>query len=217
LAHHREPRIAIIGAGMAGIATAVTLLRHGFGDFTLFEKGGDVGGVWHWNTYPGLTCDVPSNLYQFSFAPKPDWSHVWADGADIQRYHRDVVDRFDLAGRLRLNCEVVAAEYDSHDGSWQLTTADGAEHRVDFVIAATGLLHHPPETRGRTIGGACGRLSSARSKIAKRVGQQRVPSADRDRRRCSSLGFDQMNTARCSTRLARRTVLRQGCNARGAA
>ena len=54
----REPRIVIIGAGVAGIATAVTLQRAGFHDFTILEKGADVGGVWHWNRYPGLTCDV---------------------------------------------------------------------------------------------------------------------------------------------------------------
>ena len=58
----REPRIVIIGAGVAGIATAVTLQRAGFHDFTILEKGADVGGVWHWNQYPGLTCDVPSQL-----------------------------------------------------------------------------------------------------------------------------------------------------------
>ena len=61
----REPRVVIIGAGIAGIATAVTLQRNGFHDVTILEKGSDVGGVWHWNRYPGLTCDVPSQLYQF--------------------------------------------------------------------------------------------------------------------------------------------------------
>jgi len=72
----RQPRIVIIGAGVAGIATAVTLQHEGFHDFTILEKGTDVGGVWHWNRYPGLTCDVPSQLYQFSFAPKPDWTSL---------------------------------------------------------------------------------------------------------------------------------------------
>ncbi|MGV0602288.1 FAD-dependent oxidoreductase, partial [Mycolicibacterium pulveris] len=51
----REPRIVIIGAGVAGIATAVTLQRAGFRRLTILEKGADVGGVWHWNRYPGLT------------------------------------------------------------------------------------------------------------------------------------------------------------------
>jgi cation diffusion facilitator CzcD-associated flavoprotein CzcO len=137
----REPRIVIIGAGVAGIATAVTLQREGFHDFTILEKGADVGGVWHWNRYPGLTCDIPSQLYQFSFAPKPDWTGMFARGDEIQRYLRDVVARFDLDKHLRLNSEVVSTEFTG--SAWQIGTADGAELEADFVIAATGVLHHP--------------------------------------------------------------------------
>ena len=88
----RDPRIVIVGAGMAGIAVAHVLKQSGFNDFTILEKGSDVGGVWHWNRYPGLRCDVPSYGYQFAFAPKPDWKHVWATGDEIQRYHRDLID-----------------------------------------------------------------------------------------------------------------------------
>jgi cation diffusion facilitator CzcD-associated flavoprotein CzcO len=137
----REPRIVIIGAGVAGIATAVTLQRAGFHDFTILEKGADVGGVWHWNQYPGLTCDVPSQLYQFSFAPKPDWTGIFAPGDEIQRYLRDVVDQFDLRDRIRLNSEVVSTVFDG--ATWRVATADGTELEADFVIAATGVLHHP--------------------------------------------------------------------------
>ena len=120
----REPRIVVIGAGIAGIATAVTLQRAGFHDFTILEKGSDVGGVWHWNRYPGLTCDVPSQLYQFSVAPKPDWSGLFAPGDEIQRYLRDVVARFGLDDHLRLNTEVVSAVFTG--SKWRVTTSDGA-------------------------------------------------------------------------------------------
>ncbi|GAB2703557.1 flavin-containing monooxygenase [Nocardia thraciensis] len=137
----RAPKIIIIGAGVAGISTAVTLEKAGFDDFVILEKGGDVGGVWFWNRYPGLTCDVPSQLYQFGFAPKPDWSRVWATGPEIQRYHAEVVDRFGLREHLRLNCEVTDAVFDGR--RWTVTVADGTELRADFVIAATGVLHHP--------------------------------------------------------------------------
>jgi cation diffusion facilitator CzcD-associated flavoprotein CzcO len=137
----REPRIVIVGAGVAGIATAVTLQREGFHDFTILEKGADVGGVWYWNRYPGLTCDVPSQLYQFSFAPKPDWTGIFAPGGEIQRYLRDVIERFDLDKHLRLNSEVVSTEFTG--SAWQIGTADGAELEADFVIAASGVLHHP--------------------------------------------------------------------------
>lgn len=137
----REPRIVIIGAGVSGIASAVTLLRNGFRDFVILEKGSDVGGVWHWNRYPGLTCDVPSQLYQFGFAPKPDWSHIFAPGPEIQRYLADVADRFELRSHLRVNAEVVAAEFIGP--GWRVETGDGTVYDADFVIAATGVLHHP--------------------------------------------------------------------------
>lgn len=137
----RNPRIIVIGAGVAGIATAVTLQRAGFDDFTILEKGDDVGGVWHWNSYPGLTCDVPSQLYQFSFATKPDWSGVFAPGDEIQRYLREVVDEFGLGDRLRLNSEVTSAVFTGT--AWQVGTADGVQREADFVVAATGVLHHP--------------------------------------------------------------------------
>ena len=137
----RQPRVVIIGAGVAGIATAAALQHAGFNDFTILEKGDDVGGVWHWNHYPGLTCDVPSQLYQFSFAPKPDWSGVFAPGEEIQRYLLDVVERFGLDDRLRLQSEVVSAVFSG--STWQVVTADGTTLEADFVIAATGVLHHP--------------------------------------------------------------------------
>jgi len=79
-----EPRIVVIGAGVAGISTAYVLQEQGFTDWVVLEKGADVGGVWFWNHYPGLTCDVPSQIYQFAFAPKPDWEKIWATGPQIQ-------------------------------------------------------------------------------------------------------------------------------------
>ncbi|EFV13913.2 flavin-containing monooxygenase [Segniliparus rugosus] len=137
----RSPRVCVIGAGMAGIAAAHTFTRAGFTDLVVLEKGSDVGGVWHWNRYPGLTCDVPSQIYQLSFALKPDWSQVCATGDEIQRYHRDVVDRLGLDQYIRLNSEVVSAEY--RDGHWRVVTADGHIEDADFLVCATGVLHHP--------------------------------------------------------------------------
>ncbi len=139
----REPRIVVIGAGVAGITTAHVLRRAGFEDVTVLEKGSDVGGVWHWNRYPGLTCDIPSQGYQFGFALKPDWGHVWASGTEIRRYHRDVVDRLGLAPMIELDTEVTEARWDDQTAQWTLTTADGGRHVADFLVCATGLLHHP--------------------------------------------------------------------------
>lgn len=139
----REPRIIVIGAGVAGITAAHVLREAGFGDLTVLEKGSDVGGVWFWNHYPGLTCDVPSQLYQFGFAPKPDWSHLWASGTAIQRYHRDVVDRLGLAPLIRLDTEVTEARWDADRAEWTVLTGGGERLACDFLICATGVLHHP--------------------------------------------------------------------------
>ncbi len=132
-ASRRDPRIVIVGAGMAGIAAAHTFRQAGFTNFTILEKASDVGGVWRWNRYPGLRCDVPSHTYQFAFAPKPDWKHVWATGEEIRQYHRDLVGRLHLGPHLRLDCEVTSAAWT--ENRWQVCT--------DFLVAATGVLHHP--------------------------------------------------------------------------
>jgi cation diffusion facilitator CzcD-associated flavoprotein CzcO len=138
-----QPRVVIIGAGLAGITALHIFTERGFSNVTVLEKASDVGGVWHWNRYPGLTCDVPSQLYQFGFAPKPDWTHVWAAGSDIQRYHRDVVDSLGLGDHIRLNTEVVAAQWREETADWTLSTGGGEEVGADVVVCATGVLHHP--------------------------------------------------------------------------
>lgn len=145
---NRSPRIAIIGAGMSGIAMGVELTEAGFDDFVILEKGSRAGGVWHWNHYPGLSCDVPSHLYQYGFHLNPNWSRLFATGEEIRRYHEDVVDHYALRPKIRFDSEVTDAHYS--DGAWKLRTTDGQEQEVDFVVMATGVLHHPntPELPG---------------------------------------------------------------------
>jgi cation diffusion facilitator CzcD-associated flavoprotein CzcO len=135
--------VAIIGTGFGGLAAAVRLLRSGIDDLVLFEKSGDVGGVWRDNTYPGAACDVPSHLYSLSFAPKPDWSRRFAPQAEIHQYLRDVARDFDVVGRIRFDTEVLAAAFDEASGRWRLSLAGGGEHETDVLITATGQLSRP--------------------------------------------------------------------------
>lgn len=79
----RDPSAAIVGAGMAGICMAIKLLNSGITDVTIYEKADEVGGTWRENTYPGLVCDVPPRLYQYSFAKNPDWSNLFSPGGEI--------------------------------------------------------------------------------------------------------------------------------------
>jgi cation diffusion facilitator CzcD-associated flavoprotein CzcO len=135
--------VAIIGTGFAGLAAAVQLTRAGVDDLVLFEKSGDVGGVWRDNTYPGAACDVPSHLYSLSFAPKPDWSRRFAPQAEIHQYLRDVARDFDVLRRIRFDTEVLGAAFDEAAGRWRLRLAGGGEHEADVLITATGQLSRP--------------------------------------------------------------------------
>ena len=64
---------AVIGAGFGGMGIGIQLKRMNIDDFCIIERGSDVGGTWHWNTYPGLAVDIPSTTYSFSFEPNPNW------------------------------------------------------------------------------------------------------------------------------------------------
>lgn len=134
------PRVAVIGAGMAGILAAVKLADRGL-PFAVFEKAERVGGTWRENTYPGLSCDVPAHSYTYSFARNPDWSHWYASGPEIQRYFEQVAEERDVLRHVRFGDEVVRLEF--LDGRWHLHTAAGHHDIFDAVISATGVLHHP--------------------------------------------------------------------------
>ena len=82
----REVDHLVIGAGFAGLGMAIKLQEDGEADFLVIERGPDVGGTWRDNTYPGAACDVPSQLYSFSFAPNPDWSSSYSPQPEIQAY-----------------------------------------------------------------------------------------------------------------------------------
>jgi len=118
------------------------LHRAGYDDVTVFERGERVGGVWNHNTYPGAACDVPSHLYEFSFAPNPRWSRRYAPQAEIQEYLEDVARRHGVLERIRTGTEVTHARWDEQRERWLLQTSAGP-HEADVLITACGQLSVP--------------------------------------------------------------------------
>lgn len=137
----RDLRVAVIGAGMSGILCGIRLREEGYDDYVIYEKGDTLGGTWHWNRYPGLSCDIPSHVYSYSFALNPDWSRKYSSGDEIREYFQRIADEYDVTPRIRLNAEVTDCIF--RDGRWHLTLADGTQDVADVVLCATGILHHP--------------------------------------------------------------------------
>ena len=168
-----EHRFIVIGAGMAGILAAIKLKQAGL-DFRVYEKAERLGGTWRENTYAGIACDVPSHFYSYSFALNPEWSRQFSPGAEIQAYFEEVARRYGVEESIQYGKEVTRAAFEN--GRWQIRLADGSTDVGDFVIAATGVLHHPklPDIEGLDrFEGACfhsARWDHAVNMAGKRVG-----------------------------------------------
>lgn len=135
--------VAIIGAGAGGIGLGARLRKAGIEDFVIFERDEGVGGTWRANRYPGAACDVPSHLYSFSFALKPDWSRTYATQPEILEYLEACADRFGLRPHLRCRTGIIAAEWLEAERCWRLTDQFRREHRARVVVSAVGLFTSP--------------------------------------------------------------------------
>src|SRR5882762_3499297 len=115
-------QVVIIGGGFSGLGVAIRLLKRGITDFVILEKGSQLGGTWRENTYPGCACDVPSHLYSYSFAPKTNWSRVFAEQPEIQAYLLEIAERYGLTRYVRFETEIVRANWDDALARWHLET-----------------------------------------------------------------------------------------------
>ncbi|MFW0791515.1 flavin-containing monooxygenase [Gordonia sp. CPCC 205333] len=143
--------VAIIGAGFAGIGTAIRLQDKGITDFVIFERDTRVGGTWRDNTYPGAACDIPSRLYSYSFAPNPDWSHTYSGSDEILAYIDSMVESSGVASHIRFEHTVTGLRYDEETGEWTITFDSGREPvRARSVVVASGPLANAsfPDIRG---------------------------------------------------------------------
>ncbi|MGH3931505.1 MAG: flavin-containing monooxygenase, partial [Pseudonocardiaceae bacterium] len=153
LAPHSEVSVAIIGAGMSGLLAGYRLSQVGV-PFVIYEKNGDVGGTWYENRYPGCRVDVPSHLYNYSFATKIDWPYYFCTQEVLLGYFQEFAKEFGLYEHIRCNTEVRQAEWDEDGCRWRLTlrTPDGEETVESTVlVSAVGQLNRPklPDIPGR--------------------------------------------------------------------
>lgn len=140
----------IVGAGFAGLGMAVKLDEDGERDFLVIEKGDDVGGTWRANHYPGAACDVPSQLYSYSFALNPDWSMSFSPQPEIWAYIKRVAEQSGVLDRFRFRTAVEHATWDDARRVWQVDLSDGSELTANTLISGAGGLSEPrlPEIDG---------------------------------------------------------------------
>ena len=138
-----EHEVLIIGAGFSGIGIAISLDKAGIHDYEIVEAGDAFGGTWHWNNYPGLSVDIPSFSYQYSFEKRTNWSRVYAPGAELRAYAEHCARKYGLYDRVRFGTRVDGIVFDERDHVWRLQTDAGDEVVARHVVDATGVLTIP--------------------------------------------------------------------------
>lgn len=142
--------VLIVGAGFSGLAMAIRCRQAGIGPMRVIEKAEDLGGTWRENTYPGAACDVPSHLYSLSFAPKADWTRMYAPQPEIQAYLRETAERHGLMPLIQFGTAFSGATWDEARAHWHVET-DRGPIVTRSIVSAMGGLHHPsyPDLPGR--------------------------------------------------------------------
>ena len=140
--------VVVVGAGFAGMYLLHRLRGLGF-TAVVIEAGGDVGGTWYWNRYPGARCDIQSLDYSYSFDPELEetwtWSEKYAAQPEILRYAQHVADKHDLRRDIRFSTRVERAVWDDELATWRVRTSAGDEITCRFYVMATGCLSMPKE------------------------------------------------------------------------
>ena len=135
--------VVVVGAGFSGLYLLYRLRKAGFST-RVFERGGDVGGTWYWNRYPGARCDVERLKYSYSFDEQLQqdwhWPEKFSAQPDILAYANYVADRFNLKKDIEFNIEVKASWFDENLKTWKITTNTGEEINAQYFIMATGCI-----------------------------------------------------------------------------
>ena len=143
-----ECEVLVIGAGFAALLLWYKLRAAGVTDVRVCEKGGDVGGTWYWNRYPGIACDVESYSYlplleEMGYFPKMKF----ASGFEILEYCQLMAEKTGLYDRCLFHTTVEQTNWDEASGRWIVRTDRGDQMRARFVILANGILTTPKLAR----------------------------------------------------------------------
>jgi cyclohexanone monooxygenase len=146
-----EVEVVVVGGGFGGLLAGARLREAGIEDIRLIEKGGDFGGTWYWNRYPGAACDIESYIYlplleEIGYMPVEKYSRA----PEILRHSRAIGEKFDLYKNACFQTEVTALRWDDKSSRWIVETNRGDRMRARFVVMANGPLHRPklPGIRG---------------------------------------------------------------------
>jgi len=143
-----ECEILVVGAGFAGLLLWYKLREAGFHDVRFCEKGGDVGGTWYWNRYPGIACDVESYSYlplleEMGYMP----TMKFASGFEIMEYCQSMAEKFGFYDHCLFHTTVDKTEWDETTGRWTVSTDRGDKMHARFVLLANGILTTPKLAR----------------------------------------------------------------------
>lgn len=138
-------KVVIVGSGFGGICAAVKMDALGL-PYTIFEKSSRPGGTWNYNIYPGVACDIQSNLYSFSFFPNPNWSQSYSNGNEIYDYLLAVISKYRIREHIEFDSEVVEALFNVESGLWNIKIKKGNSLKhvtANVLISAVGQLNNP--------------------------------------------------------------------------
>jgi cation diffusion facilitator CzcD-associated flavoprotein CzcO len=142
MARNRDVEVLIIGGGFAGLCMAIRLRQVGL-SFALLERATEIGGTWRANTYPGCACDIPSQLYSFSFELNSGWSRTYPLQSEILAYLQVCADKYNIRDDILLGTEASEAVFDEADQVWRVRTIQGDAIAARALVSAMGPLSRP--------------------------------------------------------------------------
>jgi cation diffusion facilitator CzcD-associated flavoprotein CzcO len=138
--------VIVIGAGVSGILAGIRLQQYIPGvDLTIYEKNSSLGGTWFENRYPGLACDIPSHVYQYTFEHNTQWSSFFSGGPEILKYVQGVAEKYKVEKYITYNSRVCGAVWNDETAKWKVkveTDGEIKEDECNVLFSASGVLNN---------------------------------------------------------------------------